>query len=81
MDANIISGFFEEGFLSASLQAQVEQCRDFELTELMLTLFKDKQPVLEAGCGSGKWMHFFKQNKIEAIGLDWSVSLKQMSEC
>jgi ubiquinone/menaquinone biosynthesis C-methylase UbiE len=36
--------------------------------------------VLEAGCGSGQWMHFLKRHKIEAIGLDWSEKLKKISE-
>ena len=37
-------------------------------------------PILEAGCGSGKWMHYFKRQGMTAAGIDWSPALKAISD-
>ena len=79
MSQNAVRGNFEHGFTSQSLSDQVRTCERHELVRDILQLFRDHQPVLEAGCGSGKWMHFLKRNGISAVGLDWSDQLSGLS--
>ncbi|MFA7061065.1 MAG: class I SAM-dependent methyltransferase, partial [Pedobacter sp.] len=66
---------FESGFLSKSLDKQIEHCDDYELAPLFLRLFLEKQPVLEAGCGSGRWCGWFQKHFIKCDGIDWSKEL------
>lgn len=74
-----VSDDFESGFMDRTIEAQIEKCREYRLTPLFLELLSGNQPVLEAGCGSGQWMHFFKRNGIESVGIDWSPALQQRS--
>ncbi len=74
-----VSDDFESGFMDRTIDAQIEKCRDYRLTPLFLELLSANQPVLEAGCGSGQWMHFFKRHGIESVGIDWSPALQQRS--
>lgn len=72
-----VADSFETGFLAHSLGQQVEQCERYELAPLFLRLFSDQnhQPVLEAGCGSGRWCAWFHQHAIRSDGVDWSQEL------
>lgn len=76
---NVISDGFESSFLSKELERHVQTCPSYELTPLFLYLLAKHQPVLEAGCGSGRWLHFFKQHGINAVGIDWSQALQERS--
>ena len=66
---------FEKTFLSRDLSRQIADCDAYELTPLFLDLFPRNQPVLDAGCGSGRWVGWLIQNGIAAEGVDWSESL------
>ena len=77
--ANRVSDGFESGFMERDWESQIKNCDDYVLTPLFLELLSAHQPVLEAGCGSGRWMHFFKRHGIQATGVDWSPVLQQRS--
>jgi SAM-dependent methyltransferase len=66
---------FERAFLSLDLPQQIAACGAYELAPLMLRLFSGSQPVLDAGCGSGRWVGWLIQNGIAADGVDWSERL------
>ncbi|MBL8211086.1 MAG: class I SAM-dependent methyltransferase [Bryobacterales bacterium] len=66
---------FEKSFLSASLEQQIRGCDSYELAPLFLELFSKSQPVLEAGCGSGRWCGWLYGQGIAADGVDWSQAL------
>jgi len=66
---------FEEAFLSQPLSAVVARCDTYELAPLFADLCARNQPVLEAGCGSGKWAAWLADRGVSAVGLDWSEAL------
>jgi SAM-dependent methyltransferase len=66
---------FERSFLSQPLEKQIEDCNRYELAPIFLDLFRNRQPVLEAGCGSGRWCAWFYRNGIQSDGVDWSKRL------
>jgi len=70
-----IAQSFTAGFLAQSLAKQIADCDRYELAFLFLKLFRDQQPVLEAGCGSGRWCGWFHKNGICSDGVDWSQEL------
>ncbi len=70
-----IAELFEADFLSWSLSDQIADCDRYELAPLFLRLFSDKQPVLEAGCGSGRWCGWLNKHSIRSDGIDWSKEL------
>jgi ubiquinone/menaquinone biosynthesis C-methylase UbiE len=70
-----VSKSFESGFLSQPLAKQIAHCDNYELAPLFLRLFHEKQPVLEAGCGSGRWCGWFDKHCIKCDGLDWSKEM------
>jgi ubiquinone/menaquinone biosynthesis C-methylase UbiE len=70
-----VSDNFEEGFLKIDLNVQIGNCDKYELAPLFERLLPGNQPILEAGCGSGRWVAWFKNHEWEAAGLDWSESL------
>ncbi|MCX5800977.1 MAG: class I SAM-dependent methyltransferase [Candidatus Eisenbacteria bacterium] len=81
-----IADDFEKGFLSETLLKQIEDCDSYELAHLFLELFREHQPVLEAGCGSGRWNAWFRNHGIRSDGIDWSEALcsrarKEVPEC
>lgn len=69
------SEYFETDFMSQSIQEQISQCDNYELAPLFFHLFNDKQPVLEAGCGSGRWCGWLNKKGIQCDGIDWSKKL------
>ncbi len=70
-----IAESFEQSFLSAPLSKHVRACDTYELAPLFLALFRDAQPVIEAGCGSGRWCAWLQQQGISIDGVDWSQGL------
>jgi SAM-dependent methyltransferase len=77
---------FEQDFLSQALGTQIDSCDRYELAPLFLELFKNHQPVLEAGCGSGRWNGWLSRHKIRSDGVDWSEELcnrarKEIPDC
>ncbi len=76
---NRVSGIFETGFMNRTLEDQIRACEGYALRPLYVETFRQHQPVLEAGCGSGQWMHYFKRHGIESVGIDWSETLRERS--
>lgn len=72
---NPISDAFEQGFLQTSLEKQIRNCDHYELAPLFRKLLGSSQPILEAGCGSGRWVAWFMQQGWQASGIDWSEAL------
>ena len=72
---NRISDSFEKGFLNTPLEKQIANCDHYELAPLFQRLLSDHQPILEAGCGSGRWVAWFVQRGWSATGIDWSEAL------
>ena len=76
-----INAAFTSSFISRSIQMQIEQCENTEFSTLFLKYLPNNQPILEAGCGSGKWVGWFENKGWKATGLDWSEELiKRASE-
>jgi ubiquinone/menaquinone biosynthesis C-methylase UbiE len=75
-----ISSSFEQIFLAMPLPIQIATCDEYELAPLFVSLFKGNQPVLEAGCGSGRWNAWFDKQGIISAGLDWSDELCKRAE-
>ncbi len=72
---NQIARSFEAGFLSQALAAQIEACDRYELAPLFRRCFQNRQPVLEAGSGSGRWCGWMDRQGIRCDGVDWSQDL------
>lgn len=70
-----IADSFESDFLAQPLEGQIALCDRYELAPLFSRLFAGHQPVLEAGCGSGRWCAWFHQRGIRSDGVDWSREL------
>src|SRR5438105_94536 len=70
-----VADSFEQAFLSESLSKQISDCDGYELAQTFLDLFGNSQPVLEAGCGSGRWCAWFNKRGIQSDGIDWSTGL------
>lgn len=73
--SNNISMAFEGSFLRVPFEVQVQACERYELASTILDLFKDHQPVIEAGCGSGRWVAWLRRRGIVCDGIDWSRAL------
>lgn len=63
---------FEDSFMARDLNLQIEQCDQYELANYFRKWLPEHQPILEAGCGSGRWVAWFIKNGWTAAGLDWS---------
>ncbi len=70
-----IAGAFEESFLSVPLETQILHCDHYELANLFGSVLPAHQPILEAGCGSGRWVGWFVRKGWQASGVDWSEAL------
>ncbi|MGB7553088.1 MAG: class I SAM-dependent methyltransferase [Candidatus Korobacteraceae bacterium] len=77
---NPIRAVFERSFMSAPLQRQIERCEEYELADLFRRWLPDHQPILEAGCGSGRWVAWSASHGWSATGLDWSHELCQRAQ-
>jgi len=75
MTANIVSQSFEKSFISQPLSRQIALCEHYELADYFLKHLPAHQPILEAGCGSGRWVAWFVNHGLSATGLDWSLAL------
>jgi 2-polyprenyl-3-methyl-5-hydroxy-6-metoxy-1,4-benzoquinol methylase len=71
---------FTETFFSQSLEKQIKECDSYTLSLLFESTFMVHQPVLEAGCGSGKWCAWFHEKNIKSDGIDWSAALMQRAQ-
>jgi SAM-dependent methyltransferase len=74
---NPISDAFEKSFLNIPLDQQVRNCEHYELASLFRRVLPRHQPVLEAGCGSGRWVAWMLNQGWNAAGIDWSEALCQ----
>ncbi len=61
--------------MAQSLDHQIQQCDSYELAPLFLSWLGSRQPVLEAGCGSGRWCKWLSRYGITCHGIDWSEVL------
>ncbi len=75
MSDNQISDAFEQGFLRTALDRQIANCDHYELAPLFRRVLGEAQPILEAGCGSGRWVAWFVRHGWQAVGIDWSEAL------
>lgn len=72
---SVISDTFEQGFLRIPFERQVAHCDHYELAPLFRRRLPGHQPVLEAGCGSGRWVAWMVNQGWQATGIDWSEAL------
>lgn len=75
-----VSDAFTQGYISKPFAKQVDLCDRNPLAELFRRLFRSHQPVLEAGCGNGRWNGWFYKNGISSDGADWSAELCRHAE-
>ena len=75
-----VADSFEKSFLSRSLSEEIARCDRYELAGLFLETFRDRQPVLEAGCGSGRWCGWLDAHGIRTDGVDWSRELCERAQ-
>jgi len=70
-----VRDYFEGEFSRIDLETQIGNCDSFEILPTFLEFLPQKLPILEAGCGSGRWVAWFARKGYEAAGLDWSEGL------
>jgi SAM-dependent methyltransferase len=73
--AHLVRDYFEEELSRTDLETQIGNCDSFELTPVILEFLPHKLPILDAGCGSGRWVAWLARKGYEAAGLDWSEGL------
>ncbi|MFO0649822.1 MAG: class I SAM-dependent methyltransferase [Polyangiales bacterium] len=66
---------FERAFLASSIEREVAHCDRYELTPRFRKWLPERQPILEAGCGSGRWVVWFARQGWQTVGVDWSEAL------
>jgi SAM-dependent methyltransferase len=66
---------FEHGFLGGDLPTRIAACDHNELAPILMEMFSGHQPVLEAGCGDGRWNGWLANRGIRSDGVDWSEEL------
>ena len=57
-----------------SLQSAVGQTDIYLIDQILKGRFLPTQKILDAGCGSGRNMHWFLQNDFNIVGIDSSPS-------
>ncbi len=72
---NPVREAFTCSFLRQSLDQARAKCDRYELAPVFRLLLPGREPVLEAGCGSGRWVAWLTRLGVEAVGLDWSAAL------
>jgi SAM-dependent methyltransferase len=72
---HLVRDYFEGELSRTDLETQIGNCDSFELAPVFLEFLPQKLPILEAGCGSGRWVAWLARKGYEAAGLDWSDSL------
>jgi SAM-dependent methyltransferase len=70
-----ISEQFEKQFLNSAIEQEIAKCENHELVPLFERFLPESQPILEAGCGDGRWVAWFISRGWKAVGLDWSEVL------
>ena len=78
--SNKISDAFEDSFMSRSLENEVRLCDNYELAPLFKKYLGPNQPILEAGCGTGRWVVWFSKQCWESTGIDWSSETTQKAK-
>jgi SAM-dependent methyltransferase len=73
--ANIVSAKFEDNFLKQPLDERIARCDNDEPAHVFMEWLPEHQPILEAGCGDGRWVSWFVKQGWKATGLDWSETL------
>lgn len=73
--AQSVRDYFEGEFSRIDLETQIGNCDSFEILPTFLEFLPHKLPILDAGCGSGRWVAWFARKGYEAAGLDWSEEL------
>jgi SAM-dependent methyltransferase len=79
-DMNQAGQLFEKNFLNHDMEAQVRTCDDYELAGIIKDVLGSSQPILEAGCGSGRWCVWLDRRGIASDGVDWSASLCERAQ-
>lgn len=80
MALNPISDQFESSFISVPLALQIANCDQYELVSRFKKCLPGHEPILEAGCGSGRWVAWFIKQGWRATGLDWSAALCERAQ-
>ena len=75
LNGQAVARTFESGFMAQSLERQIDACDHYELAPLLRRCFRERQPVLEAGCGSGRWCGWLVRQGIPCDGIEWSQAL------
>ncbi|MCM2326221.1 MAG: class I SAM-dependent methyltransferase [Candidatus Woesearchaeota archaeon] len=55
-----------------NIKREYEKTDDHFLGKAFLRFLPKKGKILEAGCGTGKWVDFLKRNRYDAIGIDYA---------
>lgn len=63
---------FEQSFMDANLEKKISHCDKYEMVNFFRKWLPEHQPILEAGCGSGRWVGWFIKEGWQATGIDWS---------
>jgi hypothetical protein len=61
-----VSRDFVKQLKAVDIEMQIDGCKYDELEKLITSYVYEYQPCLEAGCGSGKWMHYLKKRELDA---------------
>lgn len=72
VEMSAAAAVFEQSFMAHNLEDQIRHCDHYELVDYFKKWLPDHQPILEAGCGSGRWVAWFVKNGWQSAGLDWS---------
>lgn len=55
-----------------NLEAQVDRAAQYDILPMFLKYLPKNGTILEAGCGSGRWLFYFSRNGYNIVGIDWS---------
>lgn len=70
-----VSRVFTEAFSTVPLEQSIGKCENYELAPLFKRILPSRQPILEAGCGAGRFVGWFARQGWNAAGIDWSQAL------
>lgn len=71
-----VAAYFADTFRETqSVREAARTCDDYYLAGRIRELIAGAEPMLEAGCGDGKWVAWAEMNGCRAIGVDWSEEL------
>lgn len=61
---------WESYWSKADIKKEVETCKTDELLEVIDKFVSKKDKIIEAGCGLGRWVIYFKTRGYDIIGVD-----------